>query len=73
MYEIYDENGVLILVTDSPAWQKYDPIVQSFYAVTEDEAEAIHVPQEEESFYANIKGRESYSWLPRTVTVKKSS
>lgn len=73
MYEIYDENGELILVTDSPLWQDYDPIVQSFYAVTEDEAKAIYVPQENaEAFYANIKGKESFSWLPRTVTVKKS-
>lgn len=74
MYEIYNEDGKLILVTDSPAWQDYDPVVQSFYSVTEDQAQAIYVPQEDaEPFYANIKGRESFSWLQRTVTVKKSS
>ncbi len=72
MYEIY-ENENLIQTTDYPQWQNYDGKVQSFYCTDEENAQAILVTSdnEEDSFYANIKGKEGFSWLTRTVKVIK--
>lgn len=73
MYDIY-ENGSLIQSTESPQWQAYDEKAQSFFCVHEAEAGAILIMPEaegEESFYANIEGKAGYSWLTRTVEVRK--
>lgn len=71
MYNIY-ENGILIQTVDEPMWQAYDERAESFYCVEENEARAILIQIEnEEPYYANIEGKEGYSWLTRTVTVQK--
>ena len=73
MHDIY-ENGTLILSTQYPQWQAYDEKVKSFYCVLEADARAILIQPEEEgaeSFYANIEGKDGYSWLTRTVEVRK--
>lgn len=72
MYEIY-ENENLIQTTDYPQWQNYDGKVQSFYCTDEENARAILVTfdNEEDSFYANIEGKEGFIWLTRAVKVIK--
>lgn len=70
-YEIY-ENGQLIEATAFPNWQLYDERMKSFYCCAEKDARAILIDrEEEESFYANIKGREGYAWLERTVEIRR--
>lgn len=72
MYFIY-ENGLLILQTQFPNWQAYDEVMRSFYCVDEVNAQAILIQMEDgtEPFYANLEGKEGYSWLIRTVSVVK--
>lgn len=73
LYDIY-ENGKLIQTTEYPQWQAWDEEVKSFYCVLEKDAKAILIMPEkegEESFYANIEGISGYSWLTRTVEVRK--
>ena len=74
MYDIYNEQGVLIQSTENPQWQAYDELAKSFYCVFEKDARAILImPEDEnqESYYANLEGKSGYSWLTRTVRVTK--
>lgn len=72
MYLIF-ENDKLIGGTAFPNWQAYDEVMQSFYCVDEANARAILIQMEDgtDSFYANLEGKEPYSWLDRTVAVVK--
>jgi len=76
MYKFYDENGNLVMETDYPVFEDYDPICRSFYVVEEDQARAILIRNDEqagfESYHANIEGREAFSWLEKTVRMEKS-
>lgn len=72
-YKIYDMEGSLIMETEHPAFGKWDPAMKSFYDVPEDQAEVIVVrPQNLDDYYANIEGKEMYSWLPTVKVVKES-
>lgn len=72
MYKVYDMEDRLVMETEHPAFSKWDPKMCSFYDVPESEAEVITVqPENGESYYANIQGKEIYSWLPTVKVVKE--
>ena len=75
MYKFYDENNNLVMETDYPVFEDYDPVCQSFFVTDEEKARAIQIRNDEqegfESYHANIEGREGFPWLEKTVRMEK--
>ena len=75
IYRFYD-GETLVMATQYPIFEDYDPKVQAFYCVSEDKAKAILVrPEGDEDFetyHANIEGKEGFPWLRKTLRMEKS-
>jgi len=71
VYKVYNSEDELVMETEHPAFAKRDIRTDDFYDVPEKDAEVIVVrPEEGDAYYANIAGKEVYSWLP-TVRIEK--
>ena len=74
-YRFYDANNVIVMETQWPIFEDYDPVCQSFFVVNEDKARAILIRRDDvegfEDYHANIEGREPFSWVQKTVRMEK--
>ena len=72
---IIRENGVVLQQSELPTFEIEDKTSYHAFVYEPDfeKARAVMVQPDDgsESFHANIKGKEGYSWLTRTVTVQK--
>lgn len=75
MYRFYDENGNLVMETQWPIFEDYDPVCGSFFVTDEYKARAILICTEEdetsEPYHANLEGRNPFPWLEKTVRMEK--
>lgn len=76
LYKFYDENNQIVMETEFPIFEDYDPICQSFFVAEEADARAILIRNDEqegfENYHANLEGREGFTWLTKTVRMEKS-